>query len=270
MLQTQLQLNRFAIAARIFFGAGIAVIGFQHFQFASFRPVISPPWPTWINDNPAAIYAAGIILITGGLAIAANFRTQLFSILIGSLLFAMFIFLHVPYLLFIGPHSAMHLGLWTDPLKESALAGGAFVIAGISYTKGQLNLINIGRTLFGLTMLLFGIDHFYYPDFVASLVPGWIPGKLFCAYAAGVLLIVFGACFILRLRPWLVGLLNAAMIFLWLIVLHIPRAVVAPASDKGNEVTSVFEALAFIGISLAIAIAAHRFGWKATVPVKYD
>jgi hypothetical protein len=44
------------------------------------------------------------------------------------------------------------------------------------------------------------------------------------------------------------------MIFLWLIVLHIPRAIAEPYVAKGNEITSVFEALAFSGIALGIVL----------------
>jgi len=44
------------------------------------------------------------------------------------------------------------------------------------------------------------------------------------------------------------------MLFLWVIVLHIPRAIANPYVGNGNELTSVFEALAFSGIALGIAV----------------
>jgi hypothetical protein len=43
------------------------------------------------------------------------------------------------------------------------------------------------------------------------------------------------------------------MIFLWFIMLHIPRAIADPHSGNGNEWTSVFEALAFSGIAFLMA-----------------
>jgi len=42
------------------------------------------------------------------------------------------------------------------------------------------------------------------------------------------------------------------MIFLWFLVLHIPRGIADPEGLKGNEITSVFEALGFAGIALVI------------------
>jgi uncharacterized membrane protein len=103
-------------------------------------------------------------------------------------------------------------------------------------------------------MIAFGIDHFLYTDFVATLVPSWMPGHIFWTYFAGIALIGTGVGIILKFtRKW-VALLASAMIFLWFILLHIPRAIADPNGNKGNEITSVFEALAFSGIALGIAV----------------
>ena len=157
------------------------------------------------------------------------------------------------------------MALWTDPLKELALFGGAFVMAGLS--KDQLNashknyllivpekFIPFGRIFFSITMISFGIDHFFYTEFVAGLVPSWIPYHIFWTYFAAVALIGSGVAIIFKIKLKLVSLLAATMLFLWVIVLHIPRAIADPYIGNGNEVTSVFEALAFSGIALGVAI----------------
>jgi hypothetical protein len=43
------------------------------------------------------------------------------------------------------------------------------------------------------------------------------------------------------------------MLFLWVILLHIPRAIADPHSGNGNEWTSVFQALAFSGIAFILS-----------------
>jgi hypothetical protein len=44
------------------------------------------------------------------------------------------------------------------------------------------------------------------------------------------------------------------MLIIWFAILHIPRAIANPDNGgAGNEVTSVFQALAFAGIAFAIA-----------------
>jgi hypothetical protein len=44
------------------------------------------------------------------------------------------------------------------------------------------------------------------------------------------------------------------MLFIWFLILHIPRAIDMPEIANGNELTSVFQALAFSGVALVIAI----------------
>jgi hypothetical protein len=52
----------------------------------------------------------------------------------------------------------------------------------------------------------------------------------------------------------LASLLVGVMIFLWVVMLHIPRAIADPYTNVGNEWASVFEALAFSGMALMLAV----------------
>ena len=63
-----------------------------------------------------------------------------------------------------------------------------------------------------------------------------------------VALIGSGVSLITKIKISLVSLLMGIMIFIWLLVLHIPRAIAMPDLDNGNELTSVFQALAFSGV----------------------
>jgi uncharacterized membrane protein len=112
-------------------------------------------------------------------------------------------------------------------------------------------------------LIVFGIDHFLYVQFVATLVPSWIPFDYFWTYFAAVALIGGGATILFRIQLKLVGILTGTMIFFWFLILHIPRAVATPDIDNGNEVTSVFQALAFSGVAFVLA-----FGYfKSADPV---
>jgi hypothetical protein len=48
------------------------------------------------------------------------------------------------------------------------------------------------------------------------------------------------------------------MIFIWVIILHIPRVVVSPVAYIGSEVTSALIALAYSGIAFVIAGATKK------------
>ena len=113
--------------------------------------------------------------------------------------------------------------------------------------------IPAGPIFFSVMMIVFGIDHFLYTDFVATLVPSWIPGHVFWTYFAGIALIGSGLGILFKIKLFQVAWLTSWMLFLWLLVLHIPRAIADPHMEKGNEVTSVFEALAFSGVAYVIA-----------------
>jgi uncharacterized membrane protein len=250
-------MENLAKAGRCFYGSGMVGLGIQQFIDSDFRPVIMPPEPLWLHFNHIGAYITGIIMIVVGALIIIN-KNKSAWLFLGGMLLLFFLAFHVTYLLFINVNSPRHLGLWTDPLKELTLSGGAFVMTGaftdkLSATQKN-NLVRIGSIFLSITLIAFGLDHFYYTDFVATLVPSWIPGHIFWTYFAAVALIGAGVGILLKIKTKTVALLLGTMIFLWFIVLHIPRAITAAyATDKGNEMTSVFESLAFSGIAFVIA-----------------
>jgi uncharacterized membrane protein YphA (DoxX/SURF4 family) len=97
------------------------------------------------------------------------------------------------------------------------------------------------------------LQHFIYADFVATLVPAWIPGHYFWTYFAGIALIAGGAGLIIPQTARLAATLTGLMIFLWVVLLHIPRALAAVGPQIRNEWTAVFEALFFSGIAFVLA-----------------
>lgn len=249
---------------RIFYGIGIVGIGVQQFMYLEFRPVIFPASPSWIRASAIIACLVGAALVVAGIFIALNKKAKTTSLFLGGFLLALLVFFQCPYVLFIQPNLAYHLGLWTDPLKELALGGGAFIMAGLADDEliprrnyiltGLEKLIPFGKVFFSITMISFGIDHFFYTEFVAGLVPSWFPDHVFWTYFAGVALIASGVSIILQIKIRSVALLLSTMLFLWLILLHIPRAIADPFGARGNEITSVFEDLAFSGVALGIAI----------------
>lgn len=250
---------------RIFFAIMLIGLAVQQIYYADFRPVILPDWSSHIKGLAYTSYFVSAILLVTGVAIILNKKAMEWALISGGMFLLLFVIGHVTYELIMDPYKA-HLGVWSNALKESALAGGAFAVAGsLPPTVNSSGLIRLlkkiipyNRIFFALTMVLFGLDHFLYPEFVVSLVPNWMPGHTFWCYFAGAALMLSGIAIILKVQLKTAALLLGLMIFLWLIMLHIPRALVAPGTDKGNELTSVFEALGFSGIAVLIA-----YGYRA-------
>jgi uncharacterized membrane protein len=252
--------------ARISYGIMIAALAIQQIFYKDFRPVILPPWHLSIAGYAIYVYLISAVLIAAGVAIIFEVGSRPVSLILGGVLLLLFCICQIPYELISDPNFK-HFGVWVSALKELAMAGGAFVVAGSFMTKdeGKENsliallerLIPLGSVFFCITMISFGIDHFLYPDGVSTLVPGWMPWHLFWTYFAGIALICSGLAITLRIKLKLSSLLLALMVFLWLILLHIPRAIADPYSLQGNEVSSVFEAFGFSGIAFLIAYGYH-------------
>jgi len=80
----------------------------------------------------------------------------------------------------------------------------------------------------------------------------WIPGHVFWTWFAGAALIAAGVAMIVRVKARLAATLLGAMLLIWVLILHIPRAMADPYSGVGGEWTSVFEALAASGVAFIL------------------
>jgi hypothetical protein len=240
---------------RIFFAVSLAGIAVLQLACGIFKEVIMPPWPAFITNEIIFIWIVSLLLFLATAAIIINKMARTIAFYMGWFFLVMFVAFHLPYQIKTNLH---FLGAWTNPLKLFAYSGGAFIVAA-SLPKKSGSSVNaecfvpMGRIFFGIMLVVFGIEHFVYPAFVALLVPAWIPGQLFWTYFAGVALIGGGTGIALNIQLRIIANLVGIMLFLWLIMLHIPRAIADPYTDHGNEITSVFEALGFSGIAFLIA-----------------
>ena len=116
----------------------------------------------------------------------------------------------------------------------------------------QLDKITkLGRYLLAIPMIVFGIQHFWYADFVVGLIPTWIPGGLFWTYFSGVALIAAGVGILFNICSKLAATLLGLMIFTWVILLHIPRALVNQGDS--TEFINIFDALIMAAGSVLLA-----------------
>jgi uncharacterized membrane protein len=253
-------LYRSLSVARIFVGVSTLVFGVQHLVYGQMVTRLIPKLPAWIPEPSLWAYAAGILLVAA--AGVMLFRRDLLrpvATLIGLGCLLSFIALYVPMLF----QTALLSGVWTAAGKALAFAGSCFVLAhtqsewkGGGLLSRMLPPVGLSRLLIGVFLFVGGVQHFMYPTFVATLVPAWIPGSLFWTYFAGVALIAGGIGMNVPFTARLAGLLSSAMIFTWVVVLHIPRALAA--LQESNETTAVFEALAFSAGCFLVALTARK------------
>src|SRR5207245_9826920 len=99
-----------------------------------------------------------------------------------------------------------------------------------------------------------GVQHFIYGGFVATLVPAFMPGRLFWAYFVGVAFFAAAAGISHKMMARPAATMLGVMFFLFVVLLHIPRII--GNSTNGNEWTSGFVALAMCGGAWILASAA--------------
>jgi len=242
-------------SARGLFAVAVVFFGGQHLVYGAFVTRIMPPWPPWVPATTFLPYAVGVMLVVAGLAMLLARTARCAALLLGFVTLSAALLVALP----IAWAHANWGGEWTNVGKALALGGGAFVLAAtLPAGAGQAGdpvLVLIGRLCFSGFLILCGIQHFLWVQFVTQLVPAWIPGSLFWAYFSGGALIAGGIGLLVVPTRRLAGLLTAGMIFLWLILLHIPRALAD--LHNANESTAVFEAGAMSAIALLLAAASR-------------
>jgi len=234
--------ERLAPLGRVFVALSLIAFGIEQFVFADFVPGRAPAWPTDLPGRLVFAYLTGAIFIVCGVLILLSKYLRAAALASGTLIFGWALLRHVP--LALGDTGYGHA--WTNLGKALALVGGTLAVAGF---------LHVGRACLGAFLASSGVQHFLFPTFVATLVPSWIPGAMFWTYFAGVALILGGLGLVLPPTARAAGALSGLMVFLWIVLLHLPRAIGAPEGHGRNEWTAVFEALAFSGIAFMATAA---------------
>ena len=113
-------------------------------------------------------------------------------------------------------------------------------------------LFKLGRTLFGIPFIIFGIHHLTNGSAMAGIVP--IPGGVFWVYLTGFAHLAAGICFLMGKYVRLAGQLLAIMLVIFILSIHLPSA----WGGDQSSFTNLLKDLALAGGALAIAGAYPR------------
>lgn len=239
------------------FAVGLAGLGSTHLIFGDFMTGRAPAWPEAVPGRELWAYGTGAFLILAALAILTGRRVRTAMLATGILIFAWAMLRNLPVL----AADTLLGGAWTRTGKGLALFGGAFAIAGIApaattgsdrlrrFIDRRREFVRLGSIGLGLFLLVSGIQHFMFTGFVATLFPAWFPGDpIQWARVGGVALIAGGGGLLVPVTSRLAALGSGLMIFSWVWIIHLPRALGA-MTDR----IAIFEALAFSGIAFVLA-----------------
>jgi len=117
--------------------------------------------------------------------------------------------------------------------------------------RGLDKIMPFGRLFFTIPMAVFGGEHFASARFLAPAVPSWIPAHLFWVLLVGVAHIAAALAITVKKHAQLAALLWGIMIFLFVVLISIPRIAGNPG-DRFAWAVGLRD-LAFSGSALAWA-----------------
>jgi hypothetical protein len=233
---------------------GIAMLAFGIEDLTCARLGLTVRGVPWYPANALLACLAGVVFLIAGFSIAANVRARLSATVLGILFLVCALFLEGPKVV----AAPRDLSIRSVFFEGVALGGAALILAGIlandhspQLRNGVLDTLTAsGPYLFGISSLVFGIDHFLILGFIASLVPVWMHAGMFWAYFTGAAFVAAGISIFIKRMDELAGTLLGTMFLLWFLLLHAPRVVSAfrsHASGAPDEWSSAFIALGMCG-----------------------
>ena len=250
---------------RIILGISIIAFGLLPFVFGNSLEGLMP-FPASVPGRIYVIYFDACIFVVTGFCIAAGIKTRLAAMVAGLLFFLLFLGLDLPKLI----ANLRDGGVWTGAFELIALCGAAFIAGasagGSPRTNGERTIgghqtsgpgdwmstvFASGRYLVAVSFVVFGIQHFMYANYVATIIPSWIPFRLFLTYLVGAAFFAFALSIVLHILGRLSSLLMASMFFLWLLILHGP--LVINNLHMETQWTSFFVAMGMGGTFLLLA-----------------
>lgn len=254
-------MDRLIPIGRVFFALAVLGLGVEHFVFREFVTANAPAWPDALPGEWVWAYLTGTVLIATSVTLLVGRKARLAALLVAALVFLWALLRQLPPVFVTAPFSVE----WTHASKGLRFVGGVLAIAATSPPVGGGNdtllsrwvnrrpaLIVVARALIGPSLIINGIQHFLFTEFVAGLIPQWFPGDaVLWTYFGGLALIAGGLGLLLPRTAALAAVLSGSMVFSWFWIIHLPLALPIPVSR--NAAVSLFGALAVSGALFVIA-----------------
>jgi uncharacterized membrane protein len=125
--------------------------------------------------------------------------------------------------------------------------------------------VRVAQVLFGLCCVFYGASHFVYADYTASMVPGWLPGRLGFAYFTGLGHVAAGVGIIVGVLPRLAATLEAIMMSLFGLLVWVPSFFAQPrprwATPPVNQWSELVVTLILAASAWMVATSLRNRSW---------
>ncbi len=248
-------MNKFTGAGPYFFAAALAGFGVIQLVTQDFLTDLLPVAPS-LPVRWLLLILTRLFFLVVAMAIFLRIRQQLAAFVVGIVFAVLLLFAHVPKSL-----GDIHSGnQWAATFETVMLASGAFMIAfffptgpatDIRRIRMMYILSVVSRYLFALALCVFAYQHILFFSYIVSLIPSWMPARVFLAYVVIAAYILSAISLVTGWKKGLAAGLLGLMFLLWVLLLHGPR--VAGKLNSEPEWASLFVALAVCGIAFSMA-----------------
>jgi uncharacterized membrane protein YphA (DoxX/SURF4 family) len=214
------------VSVRIY-GLGAIVLGLTGLFWSDYA-VVWQPGPNGGSAQSAWGYAVAVLPLLAGLAMQWQRLARLSALALSLLYCLAVILLEVPR----GITQPAVFVAWYGVAEDLALAAGGLLIYAYSAPlrpAAAERLSKIGRLVFGICLIYFGLAHHFFLAFTVKMVPAWLPpGQIFWAYATAVGHIAAGVAILSGIYARAAAMLLTAMFIVFALLVHAPRILIDP------------------------------------------
>ena len=216
---------------RYLFAAGLFVFGTLNLVFGGFNMQWQPIAGIPFQSELARISGALCVALALGLLIP---RVTVWAAVLSAAALVCLYWLPQAVAL---THVTPSVGAYLPISENTAMTCGAIVMAAMAVKGTSLERVfppvvaTGARIGFGLACVLFGVSHFVYADFTAQLSPGFVPFHLPFAYITGAGHLLAGLAIISGVMARLAATLEAMMMSLFVVLVHIPMVAAGPKPE---------------------------------------
>jgi uncharacterized membrane protein YphA (DoxX/SURF4 family) len=208
---------------------GVAAVGFGlvGLVWGDLASVLQPV-PKDLPGRTALAYAVAVACLLGGLAIQWGRTAGLAALALSALYSLGAILFHAPRII---AHASVFV-TWEGTAEQLALvAGGLVAYAYCAHLEPAAaeRISKIGRLIFGVCLIVFGLAHLFYLAPTAKLVPAWLPpGQTFWAYATAAGHFAAGIAILSGIAARPAAMLLTTMFVVFGILVHAPTIFIDP------------------------------------------
>jgi uncharacterized membrane protein YphA (DoxX/SURF4 family) len=211
-------------------GVGFAVLSFKYGDLAPMWPFYLPADTFW---REAWFYTTALLLLAAGVDLCFP-RMALPSVILFAAYYAVCAVTRIAPIV----SQPLEVGAWYGFCEAITGLTGAWILYALLRRQpgawktpaiaGEQS-VRAAQIVFGLTCAFYGLSHFTYADYTASMVPAWLPGALGFAYFTGAGHIAAGIGIIFGVLPRLAATLEAIMMSLFGLLVWLPSLFAQPA-----------------------------------------